>query len=124
MPRSALLDRGTEFVDIYPEETVVNSRGTPVKVPSRTAVRVRVTTTEDRSQVAELSGQIDTQVIKCHARSAPVGTWARVVYQGREWDLAEPPRFSAGVSKATRHVEFLLRSRSGLGAPAGTPTDG
>lgn len=119
MPRSALLDRGREFVDIYPETIVVNSRGTPVKVPAKTPVRVRVTTTADRSQVAELSGQIDTQVIKCHARTAPLGSWARVVYNGEEYDLAEPPRFVEGVSRATRHVEFLIRSRSGLGAPAG-----
>lgn len=119
MPRSALLDRGREYVDVYPEVTVVNSRGTPVKLPSDTPVRVRVTTTADRFQIAELPGQIDTQVIKCHARSAPLGSWARVVYNGEEYDLAEPPRFSKGVSRATRHVEFLLRSRSDLGAPAG-----
>lgn len=119
MPRSALLDRGREYVDIYPEVTVVNDRGLPIKTPSKTPVRVRVTTTKDRSQIAELSGQIDTDIIKCFARTAPLGSWARIVMNGEEYDLAEPPRFAPGVSRASKHVEFTIRSRSGLGAPAG-----
>lgn len=119
MARSALLDRGREFVDIYPEVVVVNDRGTPVKMPSKTPVRVRVTTTKDRSQIAELSGQIDTDIIKCSTRSAPLGSWVRIVMNGEEYDLAEPPRFAPGVSRASKHVEFTIRSRSGLGAPAG-----
>lgn len=119
MARSALLDRGREYVDIYPEVIVLNDRGLPIKMPAKTPVRVRVTTTKDRSQIAELSGQIDTDIIKCFTRTAPLGSWARIVMNGEEYDLAEPPRFAPGVSRATKHVEFLLRSRSGLGAPAG-----
>ena len=111
-----LLDRGREFILVYPEETVTNSRGTPTKQPSATPVRVRVTTRSDRSQVADLPGQIDTEAVKCIARTAPVGTWARIVYQDKEWDLAVPPRWAAGMTRATRHVEFTIRSRSGLGA--------
>lgn len=117
MPRSALLDRGREYVDIYPEEIVIDDRGTPFKQPAKTAVRVRVTVTADRSQIAELSGQIDTDVLKCFARSAPLGTWARIVYNGDEYDLAAPPRFVGGVSRSTQHVQFLIRSRSNLGNP-------
>lgn len=119
MPRSALLDRGREYVDIYPEEIVIDDRGTPFRQPSKVPVRVRVTVTADRSQIAELAGQIDTDILKFFARSAPLGSWARVVYNGDEYDLAEPPRFVAGVSKSTKHVQFLLRARSNLGSPRG-----
>ena len=49
------------------------------------------------------------------AEAAPVGAWARVVYQGEEWDLAAPPHISEGVSKATRNVTFVLRSRNKMG---------
>ncbi|WP_024816965.1 hypothetical protein [Arthrobacter sp. 31Y] len=110
--RSRLLDAGAEVVLVYPEVVEVNRRGDPLRVPSDTPVRVRVTTSVDRSSDAELPGQVSSKVVKCLARSAPVGSWARVVYAGEDWDVAYPPRLSPGVSRATRHVEFGLRSRN------------
>ena len=91
-----------------------DSRGNLVKGPSTVPVKVHATTTADRSSIAELPGQVDLTIIKCFTRDAPVGTWARVVYAGREWDLAAPPRFSPGMSKATNFVSFTLRSRPGI----------
>lgn len=99
---------------IYPEIVVINDRGIPLKVASDTPVTIYVSTMEDRSSNAELPGQVTAKVIRCQTRWAPLGSWARVVYNDEEWDVAIPPRFTPGVSKATQHVEFTLRSRNRL----------
>ena len=96
MVRSRLLDHGREYVDVYPEILQMNSRGVPKLIPSTTPTRVRVTTSKERSQIADLPGQVEVEVVRCIARSAPIGTWSRVVYQGKDYDLASPPRFSPG----------------------------
>lgn len=116
MRRSRLLDAGTSTIYVYPEVQQRDSRNNLVKVPSDTPIKLHATTTLDRSSIAELPGQIDVSVIKCVTRDAPVGAWARVIYDGREWDLAAPPRFSPGMSKATQFVSFTLRSRPGKAA--------
>ena len=114
MRRSRLLDAGTDTIWVYPEVKMRDSRNNLVKILSERPVRVRATTSIDRSSIAELPGQIDLSVIKCVTRDAPVGSWARVVYDNREWDLAAPPRYSPGMSKATAYVSFTLRSRPGI----------
>lgn len=111
MRRSILLDRGSDVILVYPEVAMRDNRNNLVKIPSDTPVEVRATTSIDRSSTAELPGQIEVSVVRCVTRDAPVGAWARVVYDGKEWDLAAPPRFSPGRSKATRFVSFTLRSR-------------
>ena len=115
MGRSRLLDRGREWIDIYPEEIVINSRGSKVRQPSKVPVRVRCTTSVSDSQTADVQGQLDIGVVNVIARNAPVGPWARVVLKGVEYDVAAPPRHTPGVSGATTHTEFILRDRSGLG---------
>lgn len=114
MRRSRLLDAGSDIIYIYPEVKMRDSRNNLVKVPATEPIKVRATTSYERSSIAELPGQIDLSVVKCVTRSAPVGSWARVVYDNREWDLAAPPRFSPGMSKATAFVSFTLRSRPGI----------
>lgn len=117
--KSLLLDRGREEMLIYPEVTEKDSRGNMVQLPSTTPVPIRVTTSNDRSSNAELNGQVDVEILRCLTRTAPVGTWARVHFRGQDWDLAKPPRFAQGVSEATRHVHFTIRSRNKLGKPRG-----
>lgn len=117
MKTSILLDRGRAVLDVYPEVTVTNKRGDHIKVPSDTPVKVRVSMARDRNASAELPGQVDVKIIRCMAREAPLGTWARIVYNGEEWDLAAPPHTGIGVSRQTRSVSFTIRSRND--APAG-----
>ena len=112
---STLLNRGRATVEVFPEVEVVNARGTVKKVPSEEPVLVSVTISSDQSQVADLPGQIEVRVIRCVARSAPVGTWARVRFEGEEYDLTIPPHRSPGASRASAHVAFTIRSRSNLG---------
>lgn len=117
MKTSVLLDRGRGILEVYPEVDAVNKRGDHIKVPADKPVKVRVSMARDRNQSAELPGQVDVEIIKCVTRSAPVGTWSRIVFDGEEWDLAAPPHRGVGVSKATQQVSFILRSRNN--APAG-----
>ena len=101
---------------IYPEVTTVNARGDEIRVPSEEGVEVRVTTSSQRQGDAEIAGQVSIKTMRCITRTAPVGSWARIVFRGEEWDLAVPPRFSPGVSRNTQHVEFVIRSRNRLEA--------
>lgn len=115
MARSRLLDKGREKMLIYPEVEVTNNRGDVVRVPSEDPVEVWVTTSSQRQGDAEIPGQVSIKSMRCITRSAPVGSWARIVFDGEEWDLATPPRYTAGLSRATQHVEFIIRSRNKLG---------
>lgn len=112
--RSRLLDKGRERMLIYPEIEVINSRGDLVRVPAEVPVEVWVTTSAQRQGDAEIPGQVSIKSMRCITRTAPVGSWARIVYAGEEWDLATPPRFTPGLSRATQHVEFIIRSRNKL----------
>lgn len=112
--RSRLLDRGTATILVFPEVDVINNRGDLLKVPSSVGVPVRVSMSKDRNASAELPGQVDVKIIKCIARAVPAGSWARVEYNGEEWDLAAPPHFGTGVSRNTVGVSFTLRSRNDI----------
>lgn len=116
MGRSKLLDRGEEVIELYPQEWVTNRRGERMQLPSATPIVRRCTVAEDRQATAELPGQVENKAVRVHVRSAPnVGSWAGAFFRGEEWDISQPPHISTGTSKAMRHVEFLLRSRNGLG---------
>ena len=114
MVKSRLLDKGSETLTVYLEETVTDSMGNPVKRPSGIGLTIRVTTSEDRNSDAELPGQVSNKVIRVMARQVPIGSWSRVVYAGEEWDLASPPRFTPGATKRLRHIEFTIKSRNRL----------
>lgn len=114
MARSRLLDAGRETMLIYPEVLTHNARGDEVRVPADVPVEIRVTTSSQRQGDAELPGQVSIKAMRCITRNAPVGSWARIVFRGEEWDLAAPPRFTPGISRNTQHVEFVIRSRNRL----------
>lgn len=114
MVKSRLLDKGSETLTVYLEETVTDSMGNRVKRPSGTGLTIRVTSSEDRSSDAELPGQVSNKVIRIMARQVPIGSWSRVVFDGEEWDLASPPRFTKGATKRLRHIEFTIKSRNRL----------
>jgi hypothetical protein len=122
---SRLIDRGRELIYVWPVVAVTNSRGDVKRVPADTPEALRCTTSEDRSQIADLPGQVDVHILRVTTRKLPLddegmpSTWVRVMYRGAEYDLAEPPRFSPGPSKALDHWEFKLRSRANL-SPIGT----
>lgn|SRR5699024_1735122 len=116
----ALLDRGREIIWVYPETKVYNNRGDLKLIPADTPVRIRCTTSQERSQMADVPGQVDIQILRVTARRIPTGeggrpaTWSRIVYQGQEYDMGEPPRLNKGATRRTDHWTFTLRSRSNL----------
>ena len=112
--RSRLLDKGREKMLIYPEVEVINNRGDLIRVPAAIPEEIYVTVSTQRQGDAEIPGQVSIKSLRCITRKAPVGSWARIVFRDEEWDLATPPHFSAGLSKATQHVEFIIRSRNKL----------
>lgn len=121
--RTKILDQGLEDMWIYPETIHEDKRGNRLKLPSETPVKIRVTTSIDQGSDAELAGQVSVEVLKCIARKAPVGSWARIVYQNKEWDLAYPPRQTPGVTRLTRHTEFGIRSRNSNVSGGGSGQD-
>lgn len=113
MPRVRLLDKAREEMFVYPEIETTDDYGNIVILPADEPVRIMATAQADQSSVAELAGQITVEVLKCTTRDAPLGTWSRVKYRGRFYDVAAPPRFSPGATPASRHVSFSIRSRPG-----------
>lgn len=98
---------------IYPEITVTNERGNQIRTWDRfTYVDIWVNVATDRQSEAEIVGQLSVKVLRIVCRSAPIESWARIVFRNEEWDIAIPPTISHGISRATRHVEFLIRSRN------------
>lgn len=115
MRRSVLVDRGSEEMILYPSVLKTDSRGNKARSPDFTSpYSVMVNYSTDRQATAELPGQIDVKVVKLIAPyKTPIESWARVKFRGEYWDIATPPVISR-FTKATRHVEFTLRSRNEL----------
>lgn len=116
MVKSRLLDRGRETLIVYLEELATDSLGNKVKRPSGVGIEIKVTSSEDRSSDAELPGQVTNKVMRILARQVPIGSWSRVVFNGEEWDLSGPPRFTPGATGRLKHIEFTIRSRNKLQA--------
>ncbi|SDI41056.1 Phage head-tail joining protein [Sinosporangium album] len=109
----SLLDDGPDEVLIYPETTTTDDRGNEVRGPSAVPVALRCRVQPVTSDEAAVAGQQVATTYRLITRSAPLGAWARVVWDGREWDVVGEPQKSNG-SPRTRHITALLRAR---GAP-------
>lgn len=113
MARSRLIDRGNEIVTITPAVTREDADGNEVRVPGPASYTRRATVAEDRQADAELPGQVSNKVVRLTVRDAPgLDSWAEVWFRGEQWDLASPPHFSNGASRAVKHVEIMIRSRN------------
>lgn len=115
---STFMERGRQTLILWPVRTIHNRHGeAEYSADLDNPIRLRVTTSEDRSQIADLPGQVDVDIMRVISRHYPGregGTWSRCRLDGVDYDLAEPPRFSPGPSKASEHWEFKLRSRADL----------
>lgn len=104
-----LLDRGRDTVLIWPELATVDSYGTPRRVPGPVPYAVG-----GRVQPVSMADMPDGQTATMYrfiTRDLPGGTWARVRWDGRDWDVVGEPRRSNG-SDRTRHVSIMLRART------------
>lgn len=105
----SLLDGNRDTVLIWPEIEVTDSFGTPKRVPAPEPRMVG-----GRVQPVSMADMPDNQTATLYrfiTRELPGGTWARVEWAGREWDVVGEPRRSNG-SQRTRHVSIMLRART------------
>lgn len=125
MARTTIRDKGREPMVLYPEIIQTGSRGNARKEPDFAhPFFVNVNCSTDRQTTAQIAGQVDSKLLKVIAPwGTPVGSWARVRFRGEWWDIRVPPVIS-DFTKATRHIEFQLRSRNEVvkaGDPGGAP---
>jgi len=133
--------RGREF-KFYPQVETRDARGNIVHRPDMDhPIKVRGTTTPQRSARAEVPGQvgIDVMSILVDVRTSPVyedtygetypgrdpvegiSLWSLVKIDGREWDVVAPPGLHWG-TRHTRHWSIDVRARpsgKGTGLPGG-----
>lgn len=103
----SLLDRGPDTISVYVEESYSDEYGTPHRRSVDTPITVRcrvqpLSSADDESEVSTMYRVI--------ARSLPAGPWARIVFDGRDWDVKGDVLRSNG-SRATRHDLFVMAAR-------------
>lgn len=115
---SSIIDFGPHTVKIWVEETVTDSYGNPVKRPSETAVTVTGCTvtplTSSRGAFVALdasAGQRVNQSWRFVARTAPLGWWSRVEWNGRRMQLLGGPLVHTA-SDGSQHVFASLREET------------
>lgn len=110
----SLLDNGRESVVLVPEIEGTDSLDNPTRIPDpdpdhRVTVVGRMqfaTSTENNSD-----GQSVRTIAVFICRDFPAGAWARVIFDGVEYDVEGEPIRSNG-SDTTRHVTVTLRART------------
>ena len=110
----SLLDSGPHTVTVFLEETVTDSYGNEVKRPSETGVVVTncwvQPTSAARGSVSAVdvsAGQRATGTYRLIARSAPVGWWSRVEWEGKRFAVLGGPLLRE-YTAATAHISVSL----------------
>jgi hypothetical protein len=111
---SLMLDFGPHTVVIYPEETVVDSRGNVIRRPSATGVTITgclmTPLASTRGAFAAISveqGQRVDAAWRLFARNAPLGWWSRVEFEGKNMTVLGGPLVFT-TSDGTRHISATL----------------
>lgn len=106
--------RRGQAVTIYKTKTVTDNRGTENIVPDFDVSphKVLAWVVPDRSARAEVPGQQKINVVRLGTASdlGDVNMWTLVEYNGRKWDLTQPPAYHHG-SRHVRHWTLTLRER-------------
>ena len=98
---------------IYRSKLETDNRGNQVRVVDADGPHeVKVWIFPQRSQRAEVAGQVTINVIRigCSADLENVDLWSRVDMLGTTWDVAAPPAYHHG-TRHTRHWSIDLRER-------------
>lgn len=119
----ALLDRGEETLDVYPEVTRTDDLGNVIVGPASEPVRITASVQPVTSDELAAVGQDLVTTYRLIARTAPVGAWARIRWvnnDGTWWDVIGKPR-RYGMSKRTAHIDAILRERKDPPTPGDDP---
>lgn len=104
----SLLDNGPDVVTVYSEVETIDHRGSVVREPSSTGVVVRGLMQPSTTDVDVAQGQRTTVEYKLICRSAPIGAWSRIEWEGRRFSVLEQPRAHDGTNMI-KHVTAVLR---------------
>lgn len=107
----SLLDGGPDEVTVYPDTvTDDDDYGNEIVGPALSGVTVRGRWQPSTAAESADLGQQTSTIYRFISRDFPAGPYARVEYNGAEWDvLAEPKRHRG--STTTRHVTTFLKER-------------
>lgn len=104
----SILDAGPHAVTVYPEILAYDRNDNPVKQPAKTGTVVTGCTI---TPLGTSRGQRDASAhadYRIAARTAPIGPWSRIEWQGRNFFILDGPhRFNA--SPETMHVSAVIR---------------
>jgi hypothetical protein len=110
----SLLDNGPDLVQVYPEIDTTDDYNNPIKaasnVPVPVAGRVQPSTSTESAEL----GQVEAEVVRFLSRDFPGGAFAKVSFDGRDWDVIGSPRRHRG-SPRTAHTTTYLRARTAGG---------
>lgn len=109
----SLLDRAPHEVLVYPEVASDDGYGTPIRVPAEEPVLVRGWMRPVSAEERQALGQQSATTYRLFARDIPGGPWARVSWDGRDFDAVGEPLVhdSAGVTSLD-HMTVLLAARA------------
>jgi hypothetical protein len=114
----SLLDNPTDVLNVYVEVESTDADGNVVQVPGGEPVEVFGRVQPVRADEAVAEGQKTVTVYRFKGRSWPSGAFARISWDGRDWDVDGEPLWSRG-SVVTRHVTVLLKARGPLEVSGG-----
>lgn len=104
----SLLNHGPHTVTVYPEERFTDSRGNARDRPSQTGIEIRGCLMKPISSARDpLSDRRVDGGYHFSARSAPLGPWASVRFQGRLFTIEAGPLVH-NASPATRRITATL----------------
>ena len=114
-----------DLVTVYPEPAAtgaaapVDVYGNPIQTPTGTGVPVRGVVQPSSSADMAIEGQVTGEFVRFICPAFPAGPWARVNWDGRDWDVYGTP-VRQNAFRSLRHVTVTLRSR--LDKPTGQPS--
>lgn len=103
-----LLDTGNHVLEVYPSETQTDRWGNKVQVPSSTPVSVRGSVQPSTSNELPTQGQVAKTTIRFISRWFPGGPWARVHWDGRDWDVVGEPRTYSQTRRVGHTTTYLV----------------
>lgn len=107
----SLLDNGPDVVTVYTDTVVdTDEYGNRIVGPSETGVTVRGRWQPSTAEESAELGQQASTVYRFLSRDFPAGPWARVEFDGAEWDVIAQPKRHRG-STTTRHFTTFLKER-------------
>lgn len=107
----SLLDNGPDEVTVYPDNvTTTDAYGNTIIGPSPTGVAVRGRWQPSTAEESAELGQQASTLYRFISRDFPAGPWARVEFDGSEWDVIARPKQHRG-STTTRHFTTFLKER-------------